>query len=486
METGKSLYGGFDRNQGILVVSPEGRVCVRRHPIYRSGKALGKCYISCLPDELLLEIFENFDGGRKFLGASRFTQCTSLSAVCKRWNRICEPLLLRSLFLASAWEKQRQTESLLMRFQRDPSPSCHVQELTIGYNCAIYVTVLSRCKLLRKLELNLGREMDSLPLIQVTGTLQYLQECYIHGYRGSPRDFQCLKQPSLRVLHMLSCILKQPVENNDSFLGGEPEDLRYRDLSSSKYADKILTAGFGAKSAFTELSVTVHQSSILSEAAEMLVRQSEKLERIALGGYDYHSCLQRILDVHQSTLHTISLSRARSELPDLSAFSSLRRLEIPWSQVQRRSPVVVSSKLPCSLGYLMIRFVNPHRIKHDSSKYGSRTGLSLWFFDLAVCHRNKNGGNKVLRTITVDLALGWWRIDRPDQTGPYEFLDDATRRLAELRMRLKLIQPEFSRDKWQRILAEAEKEEKDWERAQLRMDRYFRPKEPSDRELASG
>ena len=485
-KTGEPLYYGRpDRYQGNLVVSPEGKVCVIRHPFYRPYIPSGRCYISCLPDELLLEIFKNFDGAisdgngmRKFACGSRFAQCISLSVVCKRWNRLCKPLLLHSLYVGSTREIPSRAPSLVKKFQCDPSLSCYVQELTVwavkrtAWPYKDLVTVISQCKLLRKLELYLDIMKDSLALIQVAGTLSCLQELKISEYRGSLGHLlQNLKQPSLRALHMSFCSLQHPAADGNPHLGEEPGELPSRDLGLYEQADDIGTAGSDAKSAFIEL--TIRQRGALSEATEILVRQSQRLEIISLGCFSSWSDLgrlQRILDVHRSTLHTISLSQVSRDLPDLFAFSSLRRLDINDSQVRTRSLAVTSSRLPCSLEYLTFRSVPSDGIIYDRLKYGSRKGLSLWLFDLAVCLRNQNGGTNTLRTIGVKLADIWWETHPPVQFGPYEFLEDATRRLVELGTSLDLTEPRYSRDEWQTRFARAERKHRGWNRAQLRIE----------------
>lgn len=411
--------------------------------------------------------------------------------VCKRWYRLCEPLLLHTLQLNYFWwESPRRIASLqrkLKALKNDPNPSCHVQVLSIYFrgssleHTKTIVTVLGLCKLLRKLNLDLAGQ-DFLPVIKAAADLSHLQQLRLaRNLVAAGAVLKYCNQPSLRSLHLSHYYYLQPSENGKANLGFEPARFRSRDPVLRYHAEKDITAAAGGVQSAV-VTLMLKNSKSPPDATELLVRRFQNLEHVCLSGfssrlaelgYNFES-VQRILDIHRSTFHTISLSTISLGLPDLSAFLSLSRLGISEFLVREKSPAAVSCRLPLSLMDLIIYYTN-FTAPANNSSYTFRTTFTPWILEFAVYHRNSKGEGNALSTIGVTLAFDWWCSCEKNQVWPYECVEELRRELAKQGIKLVVEQPRYSNDEWQEILAEVERKMKRREQAKRRMIRYFRP-----------
>lgn len=92
--------------------------------------------ISSLPDDILIAIFKIIAPYHSLDVFSQYTKPLLLLFVCKRWQTVCDPLLVRKLEVGhGGWHPRNEViTQLLVKFYRDPSLCKYVRILAITVN----------------------------------------------------------------------------------------------------------------------------------------------------------------------------------------------------------------------------------------------------------------------------------------------------------------------------------------------------------------
>lgn len=108
-----------------------------------------ECWISLLPDELLIQIFECLEPR------------ASIQRVCQRWNRVFDPFTVRHIDLGpDEWSTSRRIQALHAKLERYPELCAHVRSGSIqlekpnAYHCGAIAPIITRCVALQSIALH--------------------------------------------------------------------------------------------------------------------------------------------------------------------------------------------------------------------------------------------------------------------------------------------------------------------------------------------
>ncbi|KAG6991311.1 hypothetical protein G7Y79_00053g087940 [Physcia stellaris] len=339
-------------------------------------------HISNLPDEILVAIFKINAPCQSLDVFSRYTEFLPLLRVCKRWQLLSDPLLVRKLEVGQGgWlspQNERTTE-LLVKFFRNPSLCRHVRTLairmpmmhhleTLKY-CTPIADLISLCALVR--EIYLGFEWTTIP-IPIAHAIAGLSDLKILRLTGSNED-GVLMRPVIRYF------------GHPSIQSVRVEGLSERETTTASCLEVVKAAG---TSKATKLCIS--DPNVEPMTTKRLVEWPQRLEELTITvahhrPYANHyntQWLQEILDVHRESLRYISIGPiygSRRMIPDFSAYPSLRKLQVPACGLFAETPATISENVSAScLEEMIIDFETDDSHTNDDGTEISKAQVD-WF-----------------------------------------------------------------------------------------------------------
>ncbi|MCJ1235138.1 hypothetical protein MMC14_003102 [Varicellaria rhodocarpa] len=205
-------------------------------------------------------------------------------------------------------------------------------------------------------------------------------------------------------------------------------------------------------------SMVLHDPSAPPDISAHFLRWSRRLEQLSLLGLSYslysreHTlpAVQKMLNAQHGSLKRIHLGMFNGGPPDFSAFPCLEWLSMSMQQTRNTNLRDVFRKLTAPrLRFVRIDFntEDQHR-EHYTSFAQPQVD---WFSDLAACKTKDAAVASCLETISIlfNPAVGTYGdIDDSDYPWPWDYLEEATRRVSEYGINLVYNDPGFSRHEW--------------------------------------
>ena len=175
------------QNQTYLGISPQGTLAIVPPPP-PPPKSPGKCFISNLPDELLVQILEHLILPMPFHTYSECKAHRLLAIVSVRWQRLFDPIFYRVIdFGWSGWQSRVVPHASSGTCKTRPHLTIYIQSLwcivwSPGHaTCRLVAGVLRLCKMIRKLTLYVDMTATVRPLIYAATALPRLEELCLDG-----------------------------------------------------------------------------------------------------------------------------------------------------------------------------------------------------------------------------------------------------------------------------------------------------------------
>ena len=416
------------------------------------------CHVSKLPDEILVAIFKINAPHQSLDVFSRYTEFLPLLLVCKRWQTLCDPLLVRKLEVGhGGWDspQNERTTGLLVKFFRNPSLCSHVRILairmpmmhhleTLKY-CTPIADLVSLCALVR--EIYLFFEWTTIP-IPIAHAISGLSDLKILRLAGSSED-GVLMRPVIRYF------------GHSSIQSIRLDGLSERETATASSLEVAKAAGTSKATKLCILDPNVEPMT-----TKRLVEWPQRLEELTITvahhrPYAYHYTthwLQEILDVHRESLRHISIGPiygSRRMIPDFSVYPSLRKLQVPACGIFAETPSTISDKVSAScLEKLVIDFETDDFHFNDDGTEISKTQVD-WLSGFANHHQGLGNPANNLRAITIQFTPKNWAIRgfewfcfADPMEWPWQYLIEAREILSEHQIRLEWNEPCCTREQW--------------------------------------
>ncbi len=362
-----------------------------------SSPSGGKCFISLLPDELLIEIFDYL------------MPQASIQHVCQRWNRLSDHLLVRHIDLGSdGWSVPDRIKGLHSKLRRYPELCAHVRSLSIqlnkpdAYHCEAIAPIITLCGALQGVFLHTDWNVYTWPIVLAISELTALKTLSLSGtYRALPLEvvFDYFNQPSLRRLHFDHYCVR---DSQPAMIAYPPAELAIRKLPERAGRH---TSGV--------VELTLMNAATTPEASECVVRRSSRLVKLTLKNtwvspYEERysaDAVQRILDIHRQSLTYIDLGltlRTDYFVPNFCAYPCLRVLRLSAHAFLDTVPETLSRRLSTpSLQHLILAYTTHSR--QDTKSWHRHPEVSCqWLYDFATLHVASDGTN--LCSIMIDFT----------------------------------------------------------------------------------
>ena len=435
-----------------------GVLCLTRPPSLPPGETA----TSQLPDEILAIIFSYVPPSHEPHGVWN-PIILSVPYVCKRWCRVYEAVLYSAIYPSEAWYKDPHGVSrLLNNLSRHPARGSYVREVSFTLWRPKAVTwkraysLLSCCKRIRSASLHADLTADALPLIELLAT-HPLQRLNLSG--------QC-SGPGLRMLidyFSLSTLQHLYLSRYGVTTGQLAAEWRRSIVVpiSQDFLDQVLPPYRLYTSPLT--SMILNDPSTPSEVTAHLLRWPSRLERLTLTGLNHSvyqedytlPAVQRMLDVQCKSLKRIDLGIFRGGAPDVSAFPCLEWLSISMLQLQDTEPATVFMKLAAPRLRVLRMSFSPE-YQHSESHTDFAQSEVDWFSDFAACKtKNSAATASHLETILVVFKpnIGsWLGIELLDCPWPWDYLEEAARRVSEHKITLTYGEPACTRQDWHELM----------------------------------
>lgn len=347
--------------------SPQGMLCLMPPPPQIPPKASGKCYIDLLPDELLLEIVAYLPPETILYTHPTYEQCTPIALVCKRWERIYNATLYRTISYCNypRWQRRR-TAKVLNTLRQQAHLRRHVRSISVQCYCLSEATcrqianTIKSCQAISTVTLRLRWSDKVWPIIHAAEMLPRLVVLRLSGYDEGPSLQEILghfNQPTLRDVELYRYGLGGGGTPRDGWLPIEPP--------SQDDMEDVSIAAHSHSSSITSLEID--DPCCLPPHIGILLQWPSNLTRLSLSGfnrsvfkYSYTlDAVERILSSHRESLQHISVSMIpdrrsqhphhhdwiASGIPDFSEFQSLRELQLSSHNLLAEKPFQAAAKL---------------------------------------------------------------------------------------------------------------------------------------------
>ena len=451
----------YDRSQLQLGRSPQNTLCLVT-PVRETlpETKLGRCFISTLPDELLLKIL-------KYLSPfhmnenTNYTECLAILFVCQHWRRISEPIIYHSIDLhpANPAEPSRKTTDGIRRFLKSvksrPELSDLVRAMCLRIQDAndirLATNVITLHAKTRKLSLCLTLSPEAWPLLHAISQLHCLEVLKLWPREGGIAIQMILtlfNMPTLKELRVSRYGLSQ--DGRPAVLyNGYYEDVQKPDESfSPSLYESAVTALHLDDPATPPIN-----TKMLLQWPRRLVTLSFYLIHSSFALYYTVSVLQQLLDTQRDSLEHIELgffSRAIKGIPNFSKFSNLRTLKLSANNLFTEDPHPASIQLSTpSLRQLEISFCSEDQHAVDATEFNSEHLIWMEVFVSSLTSRmtTRSGG---LETVSVGFDDDDPYCFSTDETPvwPWEYLERAAQALSQYGVLLSYCTPKYSRQEW--------------------------------------
>jgi F-box-like len=438
-------------------------------------KTPGKCFISALPDELLAKLLEVLAPSSCFSFWSQYGPLLPILFVCRRWRRLCEPLLYRRIVLGyNGWEKLRRTYRLLETLKQRPELAACVQETQIELHrindttSGAIADILRYCQSsLSKLSLHTTWESSAIwPILRAIRNCAHLEVLRLSGGPTLQIILTYLDQPVLKTLD-----LSRYGWSDDDGAAAPWSSASLTSLPLTWTSAETLLAAHHTKGTVTMLKL--QDPRVPAHVTELLVRWPARLVSIALTAlthskyFKHYSiqAVQRCLDYHCQSLEHVTLGILMSDTnhaPDFSHFPKLQTLQLSSYNLLREKPHVAAKKLigaPSMLRHLSISFSTEDQHQEPSTDFGAET--LHWMEDFAgrMTMEGTTSDAKTfnkLETMYVNFDPDDYICERPDPdtpdcdlpSWPWEYVDQAAQALSQLGVKMKYSSPGASKQNW--------------------------------------
>ena len=432
----------------------------------------GPCFISMLPDELLVKILENFRPGlchiddhtKEYLTEG---QALLIPRVCRRWHEIFIPMLYQfsAIELMSKLRGRSQaTVKLFRSLERSNHFVRHLRELHVdgdGWEQSLstrLANVVLSCDSLRRVDIHLDLEGSAWPFVHAVSRSPCLEDLKL----------RCFSLQIIYLIFDLVTLKRLRLYDFSSKICWGPDSLGKS--GDCEETEKIANTVCGGPSKVTELEL--HVPMCHPSATCLLIRWPTSLTKISLhvGDSSYKlqynvSTVQRLLDIHRETLRHIRLGLIHPSdtmgIPSFARFRSLETLELfGRNLMENESAISAAEKLRTpSLRHLTIIFRNTplHEIRQTDFGEDRITWLEEMFavlqadtssFTMSTNLRSLFTISTNLRSLFVDFDP---LLDDLDLSWPWQYMVKAVEVLARRGVCMKHLEPWLSRKQWFRL-----------------------------------
>ena len=458
--------------QTYLGASPHQTLCLLRYQQSLPFVPTEECYISRLPDELYIRVFEHLPPPGGLSKSSRDGKCLRYLRVSRRWRRLYETILYRNIDLPHDWRSVVRLKQLARSFEERPHLADYVRVVQLCMSKpnkmeTLYMTdIVSRCRLLQDFSGLTPFSPLIWPVINVVRSLPYLQKLRILGEEERVPIQTLLKlfeMPMLAEVHFLNfgidigadrcgTISSQSAKSTLSY--NRDADDNTQTIRDTRYHNVTTLILAGPR--------------MQPQALKPLIQQPAHLTSISidsLGTSDYGSqydleTVQGLLDIHRSSLQHISLGAISSHdgqknTIDLSKYPVLQTLQLSAQDFFCTLPSMAFAKLtPPSLRHIEVTYVGENEHDDRPSDVGIETvhWLEEFASHKASASSNKAGASTKLDSIFMDFLCSGYYQREEDSTWPWDYLIQALKYLAPHGIKLRFSKPSCSRKRWNELV----------------------------------
>lgn len=454
--------------QFYLGPSPQGTLCLIPRPPQLPPKALGKCYIHLLPNELLADIMAYLPPKTVMCAPPTYEQCPPIPLVCKRWECIYDATLYRTISFGiyPRWQQHR-TAKVLKILRQKPDLRRHVRNISVQSRglseatCRQIAETIKTCQAIHTVSLHLRWPAKIWPIIHAAEMLPRLVVLRLSEYDSGPSlqmNLAHFNQSTLRDVKM------------DRYGLGSGGIRRARSLPiESPLQDGMKNFAINAHSHSSSItSLELNNPCCLPSCIGFLLQWPSNLTRLSLSGlttsafklYYTLDTVEHILNFHRESLQHISLSMIpgrqsnhhgwiASGIPDLSKFQSLRELQLSSHNLLEEEPSQANAKLPApALRHLPLDFRVEER-HLESCRVFAEDQLS-WMAHFARQNQIREPNTR-LQSIFIDFDPGVEALhldDDVDKTWPWYYLQKAKKELSRYDLTMRYSDPAYTKDEW--------------------------------------
>ncbi|KAH6724491.1 hypothetical protein BKA61DRAFT_588555, partial [Leptodontidium sp. MPI-SDFR-AT-0119] len=490
------------QRQSHLGRTPGGQLCLQKPQRARAAESVEPYYISVLPNEVLFEILSYIPPKRHRYELVKDEERFPLTLVCKKWRRIYEPVLFRTIMThyPTTIFLSRMRGLLGLLYTRPhlrgyPRKICISIYQTVAHAavCRILTAIIKCCTGLREVSFYSVHTPDTSELLSTISTLPRLE----HLGLGSPslqlffRDFTL---PSLKSLHLSQYGPGRNPEDSSVSWPGEPIPITRTCLKHLLPPNRYRTGDV--------TRMLLRDPSCLPNVTEHILRWPSALTDLSIwlshsagGKYYTMEAMQRILDIHRSSLKRVTLGMlpgcyvGRTGSPDFSSFPYLEELRMSaYSLIRSETATDAARKLSApNLRCVTLSFSVEDQHSESRSDFGKEQ--VTWIQEFAKLKKEKYPGSKLEKmAVFFDPNENPYHLRRllrgpPEQvpvsgiaeplTWPWEYLEEAKQCAAEFELRVEF-KAEWTREEWNRIVRDEKVEIPDvLEDLQPGLDRLF-------------
>lgn len=292
----------------------------------------GGCWISFLPDELLFQIF-GYLPQEDHYPLERDRGCLGPGLVCKRWWSVYEPVLFNDISCRDASKNSEHCRQITEILKEKPHLISQVRVLNFsmlkegGKNEFMDIrSLLETCKGIRTISVAgklVDKERDGL-LFQAIWTLSKIENLTI-PYESFSLARQQTEMPFLKHLKL---IRESGRNENAKYKQQELEEILPLDRYSTGTVTSIVLSNPALRVGYLSRRILHWPANLLHLSIEHHIKEPQ--------------CLQRCIDLHETSLRTIKLGpvfdpvysdKPTSPLPNFSACVSLEELTLSATNV---------------------------------------------------------------------------------------------------------------------------------------------------------
>ncbi|PMD60736.1 uncharacterized protein K444DRAFT_663093 [Hyaloscypha bicolor E] len=458
------------QRQSHLGRTPGGQLYLQKPQRARAAESVEPYYISVLPDEVLFEILSYIPPKRHryelVKDEERFP--LTLMLVCKKWRRIYEPVLFRTIMThyhtTIFLSRMRGLLDLLYtrpHLRGYPRNICISISRTVAHAavCRILSAVIKCCTGLRVVSFH----------------SVYIPDISEHLDLGGPslqlffRDFTL---PSLKSLYLSRYGPGRNPEDTSAPWPGEPISITRTGLEHLLPPNRYHTGNV--------TKVLLRDPSCLQNVTEHILRWPSALTDLSIwlshstgGKYYTMEATQRILDIHRSSLKRVTIGMlsggyvGRTGSPDFSSFLHLEELGMSaYNLIRSETATDAARKLSApNLRCVTLSFSVEDQHSESRSDFGKEQ--VTWIQEFAKLKEEKYPVSKLEKMVVLfDPNENPYHLRRllrgpPEQvpvseiaeplTWPWEYLEEAKQCAAEFELRVEF-KAGWTREEWDRVV----------------------------------
>ncbi|PVH79030.1 hypothetical protein DL98DRAFT_572794 [Cadophora sp. DSE1049] len=470
------------QRQSHLGRSLGGQLCLEKPQQVHPAESLGPNHISILPDEILFEILSCIPPETNCHRYEYIKDRESfpLTLVCRKWRRVYEPTFFRTIttrYPASLkLSRMRELWSLLDTrpyLRGYPRKICILMHRTLAHAaiCRILTAIIKCCTGLREVSFYSEYTPEACAILSTISALPRLE----HLELGGPslqlflEDFTL---PSLKSLVLCRYGGRNPEDSSSTPSRGEPLPI------SQTYLDHLLPPSRYHTGGVTRMSL--EEPSCHSNVTEHILRWplaltdlSISLSHSAGGKYYTVEAMQRILDIHRSSLQRVTIgiipgtSLKHAGSPDFSSFPRLETLRMSaYNLIGSETATEAARKVSApNLRCVTLSFCTEDQDPPSRRDFGK--DQVVWATEFAKVRKEKYPESR-LEKLVVEFDTGEDHhqhrrllLGPPEHvlasgvaerlTWPWEYLEEAKRCAAEFDLRIDY-EARCTKEEWDRIV----------------------------------